>query len=62
VLLGREAVMRREGERLIIEPARMGSLVEYLATLKPLDEELPAMTDSPPEPVNVWRDSFSAPT
>jgi antitoxin VapB len=52
-LPGREAVMRREGERLIIEPARTGSLVEYLATLEPLDEELPAITDSPPEPVNV---------
>ncbi len=52
-LPGREAVMRREGERLIIEPVRARSLVEYLATLEPLDEELPAITDSPPEPVNV---------
>jgi antitoxin VapB len=52
-LPGRDAVIRREGERLIIEPARTRSLVEYLATLEPLDEELPPIEDLPPEPVNV---------
>jgi hypothetical protein len=31
--------MRKEGERLIIEPARPKSLLALLATLEPLDEE-----------------------
>lgn len=52
-LPGHEAVMRREGERLIIEPLRARSLVTYLAALEPLDEELPAIEDPPPEPVDL---------
>jgi antitoxin VapB len=51
-LPGHEAIMRREGERLIIEPLRARSLVNYLATVEPLDEELPAIDDPPPEPVD----------
>lgn len=38
---GDEAVLRREGDRLILEPLRRGQLLEYLATLNPLDETLP---------------------
>jgi antitoxin VapB len=52
-LPGSEAIMRREGERLVIEPARTRSLVEYLATVEPLDEDLPVIEDWPPEPVSV---------
>ena len=33
--------MRKEGERLIIEPAPPKSLLAVLATLAPLDEEFP---------------------
>jgi antitoxin VapB len=51
-LPGHEAIMRREGERLIIEPLRARSLVNYLATVEPFDEELPAIDDPPPEPVD----------
>jgi antitoxin VapB len=51
-LPGSEAVMRREGERLIIEPVRARSLLKYLATLEPLDEEFPVIKDAPPEPVD----------
>jgi antitoxin VapB len=52
-LPGREAVMRRDGERLIIEPLRARSLLKYLATLEPVDEEFPVIKDSPPEPVHL---------
>jgi len=38
---GDEATLRREGDRLILEPVRRGRLLEYLATLDPLDEKFP---------------------
>jgi antitoxin VapB len=53
-LPGDEAVMRKEGERLIIEPAARRSLSEvldYLASLPPLEEEFPEIGDPPPAPV-----------
>jgi antitoxin VapB len=39
-LPGEDAIIRKEGERLIIEPAPPRSLLTLLATLAPLDEEL----------------------
>ena len=50
-LPGEDAIMRKEGERLIIEPASPKSLLALLATLAPLDEDFPHMFDPPPEPV-----------
>ncbi len=38
---GDEAIIRKEGGRLIVEPVRKGGLVALLATLQPLDEALP---------------------
>jgi antitoxin VapB len=52
-LPGKEAIMRKEGERLILEPARPKSLLEVLATLEPLDEEFPPIDDQLPEPVDL---------
>jgi len=52
-LPGSDAVMRKEGERLIIEPAPPKSLLAVLATLKPLRENFPSMPDTPPDPVEV---------
>jgi antitoxin VapB len=55
-LPGDEAVMRKEGERLIIEPAARRSLSEvldYLASLPPLEEQFPEIDDLPPEPVEL---------
>jgi antitoxin VapB len=52
-LPGKEAVMRKVGQRLIIEPARKKSLLAVLATLKPIDEEFPPIDDKPPEPVDL---------
>lgn len=44
-LSGEEAILRREGERLIIEPAPPRSLLAVLATLEPLDEEFPPIPE-----------------
>jgi len=52
-LPGEDAIMRKEGERLIIEPAPKKSLLEVLATLETLDEDFPPIEDQPPEPVDL---------
>ncbi len=36
-----EALIRKEGERLIIEPAHKPSLLAFLATLEPITAEFP---------------------
>jgi antitoxin VapB len=43
--------MRKEGDRLIIEPAPPRSLLAVLATLEPLEETFPDIADPPPEDV-----------
>ncbi len=40
-LPGEEALLRREGDRLVLEPVERRSLSQILATLEPLDEEFP---------------------
>ena len=52
-LPGQEAVMRKEGQRLIIEPAAPKSLLAVLATLTPIAEEFPPIADDPPDPVEL---------
>jgi antitoxin VapB len=52
-LPGEEALIRKEGERLIIEPAPKKSLLALLATLEPIDEEFPPIEDKPPEPIDL---------
>lgn len=52
-LPGEDAVMRKEGGRLIIEASPRQSLAEWLATLDPIDEELPEIDDLPPEPLDL---------
>jgi antitoxin VapB len=52
-LPGEDAIMRKEGERLIIEPAPPKSLLALLATLAPLDEEFPLVPDAAPDPVEL---------
>jgi antitoxin VapB len=48
-LAGEDAIMRKEGERLVIEPVQRKSLLAVLATLQPLDEEFPTILDPRPE-------------
>lgn len=40
-LRGDEAIIRKEGDRLIVEPVRKGRLLSLLSTLDPLDEPFP---------------------
>jgi antitoxin VapB len=50
---GDDAIMRKEGDRLVIEPAVPTSLLAVLSTLKPLDETFPPLPDLPPDPVDL---------
>lgn len=44
-LPGSEAIMRKEGDRLIIEPKRRSGLLEWLTTIEPWGEEFPDVDD-----------------
>ena len=52
-LPGDEAVLHKEGDRLIIEPAAPSSLLAVLATLQPLEEDFPPIHDMPADPVDL---------
>ena len=52
-LPGEDAIIRKDGQRLIIEPAPPRSLLAVLAALATLNEEFPSIEDSPPEPVDL---------
>jgi antitoxin VapB len=44
-LPGREAIMHRDGDRLVIEPMRKRGLVALLKTMKPFEEDFPEIDD-----------------
>jgi antitoxin VapB len=52
-LPGDEAIMHRDGDRLVIEPVRKRGLIALLKTMKPLDEKFPDIDDSMPGPEPV---------
>ena len=52
-LPGDEAIMHRDGDRLVIEPSRKRGLVALLKSMKPLDEDFPEIDDPLPEPESV---------
>ncbi len=52
-LPGEDAVLRKEGEGLIIEPAPLSSPLTKLATLRPLDEDFPPIDELLHEPVEL---------
>ena len=52
-LPGDEAIMHRDGDRLVIEPVRKRGLIALLATMKPLDEDFPEIDDATPRPEKV---------
>ena len=56
-LPGKEAVIRKEGDRLIIEPKAQSntkeSLLALLAMWEPIDERFPEIEDLPAEPVDL---------
>ena len=52
-LPGEDAIMHKEGRRLIIEPTRPKSLLKLLSSLKTIKESFPNIKDIPPEPVDI---------
>ena len=52
-LPGEDAVMRKEGERLVIEPAAPQSLLALLKTLQPIDEDFAPIDDPAPGLVDL---------
>jgi antitoxin VapB len=52
-LPGEDAIIRKEGERLVIEPIPSRSLLALLATLTPIDDEFPPIPDPHPEPCEL---------
>ncbi len=52
-LPGEDAIMRKEGDRLIIEPAPPKSLLAVLASLAPLDEEFPSIAELALDPIDL---------
>ena len=49
---GDEATIRKDGDRLIVEPVRKGSLLDVLAGLPPLDEPFPDIDDDDLPPLD----------
>ena len=45
---GDEAIIHKEGDRLIVEPIRKGRLLALLSTLAPLNEPFPDVDDDLP--------------
>lgn len=52
-LPGKEAIVRRDGDRLVIEPLRKRGLVALLKTMKPVAESFPDIADPVPTPQRV---------
>jgi antitoxin VapB len=52
-LPGDEAIMRRDGDRLVIEPVRKRGLVALLRTMKPMEEDFPEIADPVPARENM---------
>jgi antitoxin VapB len=50
---GEEAILRKEGNRLVNEPVPPRSLSVVLARLQPLDEDFPPIGELPATPVDL---------
>lgn len=53
-LPGDEAIMHRDGDRLVIEPVRKRGLVALLKSMKPLEQGLPDIGDPVPAQENMF--------
>lgn len=53
-LPGDEAIMHRDGDRLVIEPVRKRGLVALLASMTPIDEAFPEIDDPVPAPEKIF--------
>ena len=52
-LPGNEAILHKEGNRLIIDPIQHRSLLALLATWESFEEDFPEIGDLRPEPVDL---------
>ena len=52
-LPGEDAIIRKEGDRLIIEVSPPRSLLAVLAGLSSLSEDFPSIADPVPDPVDL---------
>ncbi|MGD0475944.1 MAG: AbrB/MazE/SpoVT family DNA-binding domain-containing protein [Candidatus Velthaea sp.] len=52
-LPGEDALMRRDGPRLIIEPLGPRSLVVLLKTLSPIEDDFAPIAELPTDPIDV---------
>jgi len=52
-LPGTDAILHREGNRLVIEAPPPSSLLAVLRNLEPISESLPEFVDAPPEAVDL---------
>ena len=53
-LPGSEAIISRDGDRLIIEPVRKKGLAALLDSWEPLNEEVPEIDDPPLTPEDIF--------
>ena len=53
-LPGNDAIMRKEGQRLIIQPASPNSLLALLGGLRPVEEEFPLIVELPMHAVDLY--------
>jgi antitoxin VapB len=53
-LPGDEAMIHREGDRLVIEPLPKTSLLEWLATIEPWSDPFPEIDDQPSAPEDIF--------
>ena len=53
-LEGKEAIIYKDGERLIIEPVCKKNLKKLLATWEPLTEDFPQVDDPTLEPEDIF--------
>ncbi len=51
-----DVVIRKDGDRLIIEPFKKGALLQLLATLEDIDEDFPNVDEV--EPIQNQRPAF----
>ena len=52
-LPGNDAIMRKDGNKLIIEAVPPRSLLTVLATLETLDDDFPPIVDTAPDEIEI---------
>lgn len=53
-LEGTQALMRKEGDSLVITPIKTSRLLDLLAQWQPLDDGLPEVEDPPPQERDIF--------